>query len=62
MDREAWWAPWGHKESDRTEQPTHTLSTLFKSFSIYLLLKPCRETSTLNPCFCYLSGGHHHCC
>ena len=25
MDREAWLAPWGHKESDPTEQPRHTL-------------------------------------
>ena len=23
MDRGAWWAPWGHKESDMTEQLTH---------------------------------------
>ena len=26
MDKEAWWgySPWGHKESDMTEQLTHT--------------------------------------
>ena len=23
MDRGAWWAPWGRKESDITEQLTH---------------------------------------
>ena len=24
MDRGTWWGPWGRKESDRTEQLTHT--------------------------------------
>ena len=23
IDREAWWGPWGHKESDTTELLTH---------------------------------------
>ena len=28
MDRGAWWAPWGHKESDTTERQALSLSVL----------------------------------
>ena len=42
-DEGAWWAtkndPWGHKESDRTEQGTHTVMRTVSKFTPVLTVE-----------------------